>query len=88
MDRRTAFAKIMNHEEPDRVLVDYGKHIGSFHVNIYEELKEKLGIETETKILDRMAQNVILDEEIFFAIKFHFGWPILRVEDGISFLHA
>lgn len=76
MDRRTAFSKIMNHEEPDRILVDYGKHIGSFHVNIYEELKKKLGIESETKILDRMAQNVILDEEVCQRLGIDFRWVI------------
>ena len=76
MDRRKAFKKIMNHEEPDRVLVDYGKHIGSFHVNIYEELKKKLEIESETKILDRMAQNVVLDEEICQHLGIDFRWVI------------
>ncbi|MCP4141227.1 MAG: hypothetical protein GY755_13250 [Chloroflexi bacterium] len=76
MDRRTAFAKIMNHEEPDRVLVDYGKHIGSFHVNIYEELKKELGVESETKILDKMAQNVVLDEEVCQRLGLDFRWVI------------
>ena len=84
MDRRTAFAKIMNHEEPDRVLVDYGKHIGSFHVNTYEKVKKVLGVETETKILDRLAQNVILDEEVCQRLGLDFRWLIPKwvgVED-------
>jgi uroporphyrinogen decarboxylase len=84
MDRRAAFQKIMNHEEPERILVDYGKHIGSFHVNIYEEIKKTLGVEIETKILDRMAQNVVLDEEVCQRLGIDFRWLIpnwVGVED-------
>jgi uroporphyrinogen decarboxylase len=84
MDRRAAFEKIMNHEEPERILVDYGKHIGSFHVNAYEEIKKALGVETETKILDRMAQNVVLDEEVCQRLGIDFRWLIpnwVGVED-------
>jgi len=76
MDRRTAFATILNHQEPDRVLVDYGKHIGSFHVNVYEQIKAHMGVQSETKILDRMAQNVILDEEICQKLGIDFRWVV------------
>jgi uroporphyrinogen decarboxylase len=78
MDRRTAFAATLNHKDPDMVLVDYGKHIGSFHVNAYEQLKTHLGIRSETRILDRMAQNVILDEEICRQLGIDFRWIVPR----------
>jgi uroporphyrinogen decarboxylase len=76
MDRRTAFATILNHQEPDRVLVDYGKHIGSFHSNVYEQIKAHMGVQSETKILDRMAQNVVLDEEICQKLGIDFRWVV------------
>jgi len=31
MNRRESFAATVAHREPERVLVDHGKHIGSFH---------------------------------------------------------
>ncbi len=76
MDRRTAFYTAVKHQQPDRVLVDYGKHIGSFHINAYEKLKEHLGIESESRILDRMAQNVILDEAVCQALGIDFRWIV------------
>ncbi len=76
MDRRTAFAATLNHQEPDRVLVDYGKHIGSFHINSYKQLKAALGVQAETKILDRMAQNVMLDEEVCQRLGIDFRWIV------------
>ena len=68
MNRRKCFDAIVNHREPERLLVDFGKHFGSFHRMAYDNLKEylkaEIPIEAETRILDRMAQNVLLDEEI------------------------
>ena len=76
MNRRTAFAATVNHHEPERVLVDYGKHIGSFHRNAYQQLKGHLGIQAETNILDRMAQNVILDEAVCQRLGIDFRWIV------------
>jgi len=76
MDRRTAFVATTNHQEPDRILVDYGKHIGSFHVKAYEQIKARLGVQSEAKILDRMAQNVILDEEVCQKLGIDFRWIV------------
>ena len=76
MDRRTAFTATCNHTEPERVLVDYGKHIGSFHARAYELLKNALGIQSETVILDRMAQNVVLDEQVCQGLGIDFRWVV------------
>jgi corrinoid protein of di/trimethylamine methyltransferase len=80
MNRRECFNAIVNHQEPERVLVDFGKHIGSFHQMAYEALKEYLKTEVpvagKTQILDRMAQNVILDEEIYQRLGIDFRWLI------------
>ncbi|MFC1879296.1 uroporphyrinogen decarboxylase family protein [Chloroflexota bacterium] len=76
MNRREAFHELVNHREPDRVLIDYGKHIGSFHKHAYERLKEHLGIQTETRILDRMAQNVVIDETILEQLGIDFRWIV------------
>jgi len=74
MNRREIFRATVNHQESERVLVDYGKHIGSFHNNAYGPLKAYLGIEAETRILDRMAQNVVLDEEVCRQLGIDFRW--------------
>lgn len=76
MDRRTTFSATVNHKSSDRVLVDYGKHIGSFHKNAYERLKTHMGIQSETRILDRMAQNVRLDEEVCQKLSIDFRWVV------------
>ncbi len=80
MSRRECFEAIVNHQEPERVLVDFGKHIGSFHRLAYDALKEYLKAEVtvtaESQILDRMAQNVILDEEICQRLGLDFRWLI------------
>ena len=76
MNRREIFRNIVNHQESERVLVDFGKHIGSFHRNAYEMLKNHLGVETKTQILDRMAQNVVLDEEICQRLGIDFRWVV------------
>jgi uroporphyrinogen decarboxylase len=78
MNRREAFCATVNHREPERVLVDYGKHIGSFHNHAYARLKEHLGIQAETRILDRMAQNVVLDEEVYQRLGIDFRWVVPR----------
>lgn len=76
MNRREIFAATLNHQQPERILVDYGKHIGSFHVNAYEQLKAALEIQSETRILDRMAQNVILDDEVCQRLGIDFRWIV------------
>ena len=76
MNRRQAFRATLNHQQPERVLVDYGKHIGSFHNHAYAQLKEHLGIGAETRILDRMAQNVVLDEKVCQRLGIDFRWIV------------
>jgi uroporphyrinogen decarboxylase len=76
MDRRASFAATLNHQEPDLVLVDYGKHIGSFHTKAYERLLKYLGIQSEITILDRMAQNVVLDESVCRMLGIDFRWIV------------
>ena len=78
MNRREMFQATVGRQEPERVLVDYGKHIGSFHANAYTQLKAHLGIEAETRILDRMAQNVVLDEAVCQRLGIDFRWVVPR----------
>jgi len=58
MNRREAFNTTLNHREPERVLVDFGKHIGSFHRRAYVVLMAQLGLKSEARILDRSLQKV------------------------------
>ena len=76
MNRREAFIATINHQEPDRVLVDFGKHIGSFHRSAYDMLNAHLGLKLEARILDRMAQNVVLDEAICERLGIDFRWIV------------
>lgn len=81
MNPRECFQAAINHEEPDRVLVDFGKHIGSFHRIAYAQLKEHLSnlyFPGKIKILDRMAQNVVLDESICQRLGIDFRWVVPR----------
>jgi len=65
MNRREAFAATVNHREPERVLVDYGKHIGSFHRLACGRLRDHppvLGPPEQPVILDRRVPNFVLPE--------------------------
>ena len=76
MNRREAFNTTLNHREPERVLVDFGKHIGSFHRRAYVVLMAQLGLKSEARILDRMAQNVVLDEALCKRLGIDFRWIV------------
>jgi uroporphyrinogen decarboxylase len=76
MDRRQAFAATLDHQHPERILVDYGKHIGSFHINAYQAIKSHFGVQSEMVILDRMAQNVKLDEAVCEGLGIDFRWIV------------
>jgi uroporphyrinogen decarboxylase len=69
----------MNHQQPDRLLIDMGKHIGSIHRRAYTRLKNHLGDQTmvnENAILDRMAQTVVPDESLLQRFDIDFRWVV------------
>jgi uroporphyrinogen decarboxylase len=69
----------MNQEQPDRLLLDMGKHIGSIHRRAYVNLKEHLGDDSmvnENLILDRMAQTVVPDESLLQRFDIDFRWVV------------
>jgi uroporphyrinogen decarboxylase len=79
MNRREAFDATVNHREPERVLVDYGKHIGSFHRLAYGRLRDyapELDLPEQPVILDRMAQNVVLPERLCRRLGLDFRWIV------------
>ena len=76
MNRREAFNATIKHREPERLLVDFGKHIGSFHRSAYAMLMAHLGLKSEARILDRMAQNVVLDETLCKRLGIDFRWIV------------
>jgi len=55
---------VLNHQEPDRIPIDFGSPYASINVKAYGELKNYLGVKSKTKIMRRGAQNVIVDDEI------------------------
>jgi uroporphyrinogen decarboxylase len=79
MTRRECFHAAMNHEQPDRLLLDMGKHIGSIHRRAYATLRDYLGDESmvnENRILDRMAQTVVPDESLLQRLDIDFRWVV------------
>jgi len=79
MTPRECFHAAMNHEQPDRLLLDMGKHIGSIHRRAYIKLKEHLGDDSmvnENRILDRMAQTVVPDESLLQRFDIDFRWIV------------
>ncbi len=79
MTPRERFQAAMNHEQPDALLLDMGKHIGSIHRRAYVKLKEFLGDDSmvnENLILDRMAQTVVPDECLLERFNIDFRWIV------------
>ncbi len=77
MNPRERFAAVMAHREPDRVPVDWGRHVGSIHRNAYARLAAHLGdpdLKNHDRILDRMVQNVVLDEKLLRRFNIDFRW--------------
>lgn len=79
MTPRERFQAAMNHEQPDALLLDMGKHIGSIHRRAYVKLKEFLGDDrmvNENRVLDRMAQTVVPDECLLERFDIDFRWIV------------
>ncbi len=79
MTPRECFHAAMNHQQPDRLLIDMGKHIGSIHRRAYAGLKEYLGDDSMVNgdlILDRMAQTVVPDESLLKRFDIDFRWLV------------
>lgn len=79
MNSRERFLAAVNHQEPDRVPIDLGRHVGSLHRNAYLKLREYLAdptLQNEDKILDRMVQNVFPDEKLLQKFGVDFRWLV------------
>ena len=65
MTHRERVLVALNHQEPDRVPIDFGgTRDSSIHVAGYERLKRHFGIEAPNIISDRMMQCVLVDDPI------------------------
>ena len=77
MNPRERFQAVVNHREPDRVPIDWGRHVGSIHRKGYLALKAYLkdpDLRNEDQILDRMVQNVYPDEKLLQKFNVDFRW--------------
>ncbi len=75
MNRREIFTASMNREEVGRVLVDQGKQVGSIHKFGYAAIRDIMGLPPrEGRILDRMSQCVVSDEDLLEAWGIDFRW--------------
>src|SRR5450756_125164 len=65
MTHRERVLATLNHQEPDRVPIDFSStRCTSIHVDGYQRLKRHLGIEAPDVISDRMMQCVLVDDRI------------------------
>ena len=65
MNSRERVLTALAHQEPDRVPVDFGSTwITTITIPAYEKLKEHLGIEAETVVMERSQQVCMVDERI------------------------
>lgn len=79
MNPRDRFDAAMAHEAPDRVPLDFGKHFGSFHRNMYPSLCKAFpaaDLPEQPTILDRMAQNIVLEEGLCQQLGIDFRWVV------------
>jgi uroporphyrinogen decarboxylase len=78
LNRREIFNKTMNHEGEGRVLVDQGKQVGSIHKFGYAAIRKEMGLPEvkNPKILDRMSQCVVSDEDLLEAWGIDFRWLV------------
>ncbi len=64
MSSRERVLKSLNHEEPDRVPIDFGGFQTGIHKRAYEELLRYLGSKEQIKMLDAVQQLAAPSEEI------------------------
>jgi uroporphyrinogen decarboxylase len=64
MTHRERVIKTLNHEEPDRVPIDFGGYPGATSINIYayEKLKQHLNIATDKEI--RIGNMLMFTAEV------------------------
>lgn len=65
MNSRERVVKSLNYEEPDRIPIDIGSPVTSFHVESYINLRKYLEFQlNEVKIIDYVMQTVKTGEDI------------------------
>jgi uroporphyrinogen decarboxylase len=77
MTPRERFVAVVNHREPDRVPIDFGRHVGSLHRGAYAKLAAYLNdpeLRNHDRVLDRMVQNVFPDEKLLRRFNVDFRW--------------
>jgi uroporphyrinogen decarboxylase len=76
----------LNHELPDRVPVDLGGWQSGICYGAYDNLKRSLGIDRETRLLERVQGLAVIDDEILdaFHVDTRYIFPVyLSGEDSI-----
>jgi len=65
MISRERVIKSLNHEEPDRIPIDIGAPVTSFHIESYMNLRKYLGFKlNDVKIIDHVQQTAKPEEDI------------------------
>ena len=66
---RERVLKAFNRQQPDRIPIDFGSKGSSLVIGAYDKLKEKLGLEKPTEILDTRLGLAQIDSEILDKFK-------------------
>ena len=68
----------LNHEVPDRVPVDLGGWQSGICYGAYEELKQTIGIDRQTRLLERVQGLAVIDDEILdtFNVDTRYIFPV------------
>jgi uroporphyrinogen decarboxylase len=65
MTRRERVLAALNHEQPDRVPLDFGgTYASTVYFTAYEKLKRHLGLEHQTRIGPRRSRCAVLDQSV------------------------
>ena len=92
MTSRERVAKTLNFEKPDRVPIDLGgMRASSIAASAYERLKNRIGINTPTKILDSMQILAMVEPEVIehfhidvLPLDVSLGtWPLAQASKGL-----
>lgn len=64
MSSRERITRAFNHQEPDRVPIDFGSRGSGLGLLVYDEFKRELGVDSKTEILDKRLGLAVIDEKI------------------------
>lgn len=84
MSSRERVLRSLNHEEPDRVPIDFGGFQTGIHKRAYEELLRYLGTKEQIKMLDAVQQLAAPSEEILRRFRVDIRYVCAHGQDSFK----